>query len=84
MFAFLVIVAKPPAGVFTPVEAKEPVVLLAQMLGEIEQATIVSNLVYPMKKGMSLWTEAEQSATFVHLTETLNESELGKVIKPTV
>ena len=42
LFAFFVIVAKPAAGVFIPVEAKEPVVVLAQMLGEIT------------KKGMSL------------------------------
>jgi hypothetical protein len=54
LFEFLVIVAKPPAGVFTPVEAKDPVVVLAQMLGEITHARIVSSFVYPMKKGVSL------------------------------
>ena len=54
LFAFFVIVANPAAGVFTPVEAKEPVVVLAQMLGEITHARIVSSLVYPTKKGMSL------------------------------
>jgi hypothetical protein len=47
-------VAKPAGGLFTPVEANDPIVVLAQMLGEITQAGIVSSLVYPMKKGMSL------------------------------
>jgi hypothetical protein len=54
LFTFFVIVAKPAGGLFTPVEANDPIVVLAQMLGEITQAGIVSSLVYPMKKGMSL------------------------------
>lgn len=43
LFTFFVIVAKPAAGVFTPVEAKDPVVVLVQMLGEIAHARIVSS-----------------------------------------
>lgn len=54
LFAFLVIVANPTAGVFIPIEAKDPVVVLMQTLGEIAHAGIVKTLVYPMKKGMSL------------------------------
>ena len=54
LFTFFVIVAKPAVGVFIPVEAKEPVVVLAQMLGEITHARIVSSLVCPTKKTMSL------------------------------
>ena len=54
LFAFFVIVAKPVVGVFTPVEAKEPAVVSAQTLGEITHARIVSSLVCPTKKTMSL------------------------------
>lgn len=53
LFAFLVIVANPTAGVFTPIEAKDPIVVLGQTLGVIAHAGIVSTLGYPMKKGMS-------------------------------
>ncbi len=79
LFTFFVIVAKPAGGLFTPVEANDPIVVLAQMLGEITQAGIVSSLVYPMKKGMSLQIDEEQSATFVHFTSTMKEIEFGKV-----
>ena len=50
----MLMVAKPAGGVFTPVEAKDPVVELAQMLGVIVHARIVSTFVYPIKKGVLL------------------------------
>ncbi len=62
--------AKPAAGVFTPIEIKDPVVVLVQTLGEIAHERIVSSLDYPTKKGISLYNDVEQSAIFVHFTAT--------------
>lgn len=75
----MLMVAKPAGGVFTPVEAKDPVVELAQTLGVIVHARIVSTFVYPIKKGVLLKVDLVQSIDFVHNTETVKVIALGKV-----
>jgi hypothetical protein len=82
LFTFFTISEHSPAGGSIPEELKQSVVVLTvlrQLPGEITQAGMVISLVYPQKYAMSLNTDEEQSATFVHLTATLKESALGKV-----